>query len=575
MNLLRTVTLSCFFALCPAVFASKQDELNLARQIWKSYNMKQYYFGLEVPYTTDPNSIPKSPTQFGVSVQNGTISDVVNDHIHVDDMMKRTVPTVEGIFDLIQQAIDHPEIPWIDVTYNLDFGYPEKFDIIYPPPLNNNTSSENNNSGEIVPIIVDPTTEVGAIIAGNIIEFTPTTFLLENLLASKAAWSTLQCTDYDMIYQRHQYVPPPFSSRLQIQVRGGVATKAFIVSQENNTIINDVTDVFGTNIPTVDKLYDELETILSAAGPAKAIINYDTKLNYPSSASIDINKILPGEEFAFDIFQLAPIIDRQQQLNDARTKWNSLFGISNGTDSSYSFTYQPSCIGCAESDFTQPRWVRVKNSQVVTVHDAHGDVVSPAVFLDTPSIEDIFTKIQDAIDNTAFSLEVTYDDKYGYPSQVTIDPDENIADDEVLLSISSLLPVSLLESEVSINKAMWNSMAYSHYSYSYLKYCLACPNKEVFVEVKNGEIVSVDGVAVVPPSTGSPAANGTAANSLPPTIDDLFVTIEKALSENVFDVSVSYDSFDGFPTDIYIDYIELIKDEELIVIVSGLAVVVN
>ena len=50
------------------------------------------------------------------------------------------------------------------------------------------------------------------------------------------------------------------------------------------------------------------------------------------------------------------------------------------------------------------------------------------------SVEDSFRLIQQAINDDAYTLEVSFDSQYGYPTAINIDGDLNIADDELNLS---------------------------------------------------------------------------------------------------------------------------------------------
>lgn len=52
------------------------------------------------------------------------------------------------------------------------------------------------------------------------------------------------------------------------------------------------------------------------------------------------------------------------------------------------------------------------------------------------SVDDSFRLIQQAINDEAYTLEVSFDSEYGYPTAITIDGDLNIADDELSLSFS-------------------------------------------------------------------------------------------------------------------------------------------
>jgi hypothetical protein len=58
------------------------------------------------------------------------------------------------------------------------------------------------------------------------------------------------------------------------------------------------------------------------------------------------------------------------------------------------------------------------------------------------TIDGLFDKIQDAIDDNAFMIHVEYDTELGYPRSIAIDYDEHVADEELSLIISNVTPIS-------------------------------------------------------------------------------------------------------------------------------------
>ena len=54
-----------------------------------------------------------------------------------------------------------------------------------------------------------------------------------------------------------------------------------------------------------------------------------------------------------------------------------------------------------------------------------------------PTIDGIFDQIQNAIDVNAFLINVTYNDKFGFPENVIVDFELQMADEELYLSVSN------------------------------------------------------------------------------------------------------------------------------------------
>ena len=113
----------------------------------------------------------------------------------------------------------------------------------------------------------------------------------------------------------------------------------------------------------------------------------------------------------------------QSELDDARAKWDR------EDPGAYQFKFSRSC----ECD---PEVFREK---LVTVS---GDMITGAMYTDDNTavpttaysaimtVRGSFDRIQDAIDEDAYSIHVTYDPTLGYPSRVSIDYSLDIADEE-------------------------------------------------------------------------------------------------------------------------------------------------
>ena len=113
----------------------------------------------------------------------------------------------------------------------------------------------------------------------------------------------------------------------------------------------------------------------------------------------------------------------QSELDDARAKWER------EDVGAYQFKWTRSC----ECD---PEVFREK---LVTVS---GDMITGAMYTDDNTavpttayatiwtVPALFDRIQDAIDEDAYSIHITYDAMLGYPSRVSIDYSLEIADEE-------------------------------------------------------------------------------------------------------------------------------------------------
>lgn len=110
----------------------------------------------------------------------------------------------------------------------------------------------------------------------------------------------------------------------------------------------------------------------------------------------------------------------------------------------YSFQLSVTCF-CPVSGI-MPMTVEVKDGEVVSIVDVNGNAFSSTDPLNEliqkyATIDRIFAELATDPVQNAEKLEVTYDPTYGFPTEVTIDFVEQIADDELYLSLSGFEPL--------------------------------------------------------------------------------------------------------------------------------------
>jgi hypothetical protein len=123
----------------------------------------------------------------------------------------------------------------------------------------------------------------------------------------------------------------------------------------------------------------------------------------------------------------------QDELDQNREVWESA-GISN-----YSYRFQRSCECLPE--VTRPFVVSVQNGVITEVRDFEtGEVLDEDGLgeLRVSTVEGLFDVIQEAINDRADSISIEYDSELGYPSSINIDHDEQISDEETILTAQDL-----------------------------------------------------------------------------------------------------------------------------------------
>lgn len=107
--------------------------------------------------------------------------------------------------------------------------------------------------------------------------------------------------------------------------------------------------------------------------------------------------------------------------------------------------------------------------------------------------------------------------------------------------------------DLEVNFKRWESLKIKNYQFEYTHNCFCSEEYRgpFKIEVKNGEVFSVNGVL----------GNGNSWVQLP-TIDSLFQYIEKSQLSDYETLTVKYDPNYGFPTEFWIDPNKMIADEE-------------
>jgi Family of unknown function (DUF6174) len=216
-----------------------------------------------------------------------------------------------------------------------------------------------------------------------------------------------------------------------------------------------------------------------------------------------------------------------------------------------------------------PWTVKVRGGIVDEVLFGNGTAVPIAETYSPPTIPDLFTTIQEAIDSGAHSIDVTYSNTHGYPMSITIDYNARLADEELYVTIAGYaeLPsydVQTVQDSLTAAGNLWDSYAIDLYSFNYHENCLICYslNYPWTIQVSQEQARGVD-------SNGGDLASQTLA-TMP-----LFDVIQAALDSQAFDIQVTYHEGLGYPTSIYIDHDPRWYDDEFILEVSSLTVVHN
>ena len=125
-----------------------------------------------------------------------------------------------------------------------------------------------------------------------------------------------------------------------------------------------------------------------------------------------------------------------KQLQAAESKWNQI------NHAHYSYTLQRSCF--CPPDALKPMNIRVFQGKVQSA-TVDGIPLSADRMDSVLTIEQLFQKVHEAIDRNVSRLEVKYDPTYGYPTNIFVDYEAMMADEELSLNASDFKMASGLK----------------------------------------------------------------------------------------------------------------------------------
>ncbi len=120
-----------------------------------------------------------------------------------------------------------------------------------------------------------------------------------------------------------------------------------------------------------------------------------------------------------------------ETLNQNQEKWNS-FQIR---DYSYSFQRTCECL----PNITREVFITVSDDKTTEIKysDSSEKVDEfPRGFY--KNIAELYILIEDAINENAYQITITFDDQYGYPTDIFIDYDNDVADEEIIVTTGDI-----------------------------------------------------------------------------------------------------------------------------------------
>lgn len=429
-------------------------ELNANRAKWAAAGLQTYQFRYSHSCFCPPETVrPKN-----INVENGAVASA----IYVDDGGSVTldqfadVPTINELFDQIQEILDAPESYYegyaLIFEYDAALGYPKSIKLVAPVNIADGGSTQ---TAELLP---------------------PTDFR-EKLNLNRAKWNATGTKTYQFRYSQFCFCPTDTVRPKDIIVENGKIALATYVDTGRpvsyDLPADQQADAYA-NLPTINDLFDQIQAILDAPPSIydgySLTFEYDDVLGYPTTIKLFApSHIADGDHT--QTAKLTPFKDYQTPLTANRTKWEAA-GIR-----SYQFRYSRDCF--CPPEIYRDKNIVVENGVVVSATYVDDGSPVPLDFLDDlPTINDLFDQIQDFISrppswHAGYFIEYKYDDALGYPKSIVYQAPSYTADGFATQKADFLTPVDL-QGTLDANRAKWNAAEMQKYQFRYSHDC-SCP----------------------------------------------------------------------------------------------------
>ena len=125
-------------------------------------------------------------------------------------------------------------------------------------------------------------------------------------------------------------------------------------------------------------------------------------------------------------------IGNQSEIEQNREKWQD------ANISHYRYHLNISCF-CVFVE-NMPLIIEVQDGQVVSMEYQNGNEIDPSLlelFNKYATIDHVFAEVEAGLNGAADNVVVKYDPTYGFPTEVTIDVEQQAADDELYLTLAN------------------------------------------------------------------------------------------------------------------------------------------
>jgi hypothetical protein len=235
----------------------------------------------------------------------------------------------------------------------------------------------------------------------------------EQLNAARNRWNItaqgIPFTSYNYAYAYQETRNGVADADRIIQVQNGVVTSV------GAAISSGVEPGDPVDYPNVEGMFGIIQDAIDDDSTVIQI-RYDQENGFPTKISILYANNQESLEIQIRWSTLYSVI--QLELDRNRNKWNDLELVD------YDYSLQVSCL--CFPDYTSPKIIQVRDSEIVFV--AELETGEEASYTDHDTVDDLFAAIQRAIDNLYSDIDVEYNERLGYPMEVSTNPSTQISD---------------------------------------------------------------------------------------------------------------------------------------------------
>jgi hypothetical protein len=253
-----------------------------------------------------------------------------------------------------------------------------------------------------------------------------------DLAAARALWDDAGIDDYVIVVEHGCYCLDEYRGPFVVTVVDG---RVDTVTDEDG---NAVADYVAERQPTIDDLFDEAEE--HADQPTLVTLELDPTDGHPVVVSLDPDLDSVDDEGSTRVHSLTPgtatqpADDDEAALAAAEARW----AAAGGDD--YVADVDVSCGECSIAP-NYPVTIVVESGEVVDTFwavDVDADVLPPGPEeMADFTVEALFDHVRDGLADGQV-LDVTYDEVDGHPTVIDDQGFDDVTDDEVLITVSSL-----------------------------------------------------------------------------------------------------------------------------------------